>query len=137
MIGAVNHAARRGISIHVGAAIAIARRGLGLSERPARAAGKRASCARGPLRDGTHVTLALPASNERRHVWGQWAAIGRELKAAQQARWRSAKAKARAAPASSQAGTQGPIRQHPVKLRGDSPLHRSGGDMDFIPQLAE
>ena len=34
-IGAVNHAARFGISIHQGAAIAIARRSLGLSERPA------------------------------------------------------------------------------------------------------
>ncbi len=32
-IGAVNHAARLGISVHLAAALAIARRGLGLSER--------------------------------------------------------------------------------------------------------
>ena len=80
-IGAVNHAARLGISTHQGAAIAIARRGLGLSERPAWAAGERAR-ARVPRRDGTHVTLPLPARKAGRHVWAQWAAIRRDLKAA-------------------------------------------------------
>jgi IS605 OrfB family transposase len=133
-IGAVNHAARLGISTHQGAATAIARRGLGLSERPAWAAGERAK-ARVPLRDGTHVTLPLPARNRERHVWGQWAAIRRELKAAQQAHWRSAKAKAGAAPRPPRARRA--TCQTPVGTRGDSPLHRSGGDRDFIPQLAE
>ena len=131
-IGAVNHAARLGISTHQGAAVAIARRGMGLSERPAwRGAG---ACARVPLRDGTHVTLARPARTRARQVWAQWAAIRRELKAAQQARWRSVKAQARAAPRPTRAGRA--ICQSPVELRGDSPLHRSGGEQDFIPQLA-
>ncbi len=131
-IGEVNPAARLGISTHQGAAVAIARRGMGLSERPAwRGAG---ACARVPLRDGTHVTLALPARNRARHVWAQWAAIRRELKAAQHARWRSVKAQARAAPRPTRAGRA--ICQSPVELRGNSPLHRSGGEQNFIPQLA-
>ena len=35
VIGAVNHAQQHGISVHLGAAVALARRGLGLSERAA------------------------------------------------------------------------------------------------------
>ena len=65
-IGAVRYAVSRGISVHQGAAVAIARRGWGLSERPA---GREA---RVRLRRGVHVTLALPARPRARHVWTQW-----------------------------------------------------------------
>ena len=72
-IGAVNHAARFGISIHQGAAIAIARRSLGLSERPA------VRVARVPTRRGGHVTLPLPAWTRGRHVWSFWSKVSRQI----------------------------------------------------------
>ena len=74
-IGAVNYAARLGISIHQGAAIAIARRGLGLSERPA------VRVAQLPSRVGGHVTLFLPARNRSRHVWSLWSEVSRRMRA--------------------------------------------------------
>jgi IS605 OrfB family transposase len=75
-IGAVNHAARFGISIHQGAAIAIARRSLGLSERPA------VRVARVPTRRGGHVTVPLPARTRGRHVWSFWSKVSRQIRAA-------------------------------------------------------
>jgi len=75
-IGAVNYAARLGISIHQGAAIAIARRGLGLSERPA------VRVAQLPTRRGGHVTLPLPARNRSKHVWSLWSEVSRRIRAA-------------------------------------------------------
>jgi IS605 OrfB family transposase len=62
-IGAVNYATRFDISIHQGAAaIAIARRGLGLSERPA------VRVAQWPTRGCGYGTLLLPARNRSQHV---------------------------------------------------------------------
>jgi hypothetical protein len=75
-VGAVNFAARYGISVHQGAAIAIARRSLNLSERPAKRMGPV------PVRGGGHVTLLLPARNRSRHVWSLWAKIARQIRAA-------------------------------------------------------
>ena len=74
-IGAVNYAVRFGISIHQGAAIAIARRGLGLSERPS------VRVAQLPSRVGGHVTLLLPARNRGRHVWSLWSEVSRRIRA--------------------------------------------------------
>lgn len=76
VIGAVNHARRRGISQHQGAAIAIARRGMGLSER---AAVRRAIV---PVRNGGHVTFDLPARNRSKHVWLFWSDVRKRLRAA-------------------------------------------------------
>ena len=75
-LGTVNYAVRCGISIHQGAAIAIARRGLSLSERPA------ARVARLPTRQGGHVTLPLPARNRSKHVWSFWSQVSRQIRAA-------------------------------------------------------
>jgi hypothetical protein len=83
VIGAVNHAQRNGISVHMGAALAVARRGLGLSER----APKRE--AQVPTRNGGHVTLLVPARNPRKHEWTHWASIRKTLKAAHVAHGRS------------------------------------------------
>jgi IS605 OrfB family transposase len=76
VIGAVNHTKRHGISVHMGAACAIARRGLGLSERPAVRSGHV------PARGSGHVTFALPVRNHAKHVWSLWAGVRRSLKAA-------------------------------------------------------
>lgn len=74
-MGAINYAARYGISIHEGAAIAIVRRGLGLSERPAQ------RVAQVPTRDNGHVTWPLPARNRGRHVWSFWLEVSRQIRA--------------------------------------------------------
>lgn len=87
VIGAINFAHRFGFSVHQGAAVAIARRGLGLSERPTR---------RGvsvPVRHGGHLTFALPVRNRARHVWSHWSAIRTRLKAAHVAHARSGERK--------------------------------------------
>jgi len=92
VIGAVNHAQRHGISVHLGAAFAVARRGLGLSER----APKRAAVV--PLRNGGHVTFVLPVRNRAKHVWSHWASVRTKLKAAHAAHARSGEAQAPPAP---------------------------------------
>lgn len=74
-IGMVNFAHRYGISVHQGAAIAIARRGLGLSERPA------TRVARLP-HAGDHVTFPLPERNRGKHVWSLWSTVSRQIRAA-------------------------------------------------------
>ena len=92
VIGAVNHAQRHGISVHMGAALAIARRGLGLSEKPP----KREAVV--PTRNGGHITFCVPARNRQKHVWSQWGKIRSALKAAHVAHFRSGGASARPAP---------------------------------------
>ncbi|MHB1512485.1 MAG: IS200/IS605 family accessory protein TnpB-related protein [Acidiferrobacter sp.] len=82
VIGAVNFAQQKGISVHQGAAYAIARRGLGLSERPT------VQQAIVPTRNGGHVTFALPARNRAKHVWSFWSKVGTTLKAAHVAHFR-------------------------------------------------
>ena len=74
-IGMVNYAHRYGISVHQGAAIAIARRSLGLSERPA---------TRVTLlpRGGDHVTFPLPERNRGKHVWSLWSTVSRQIRVA-------------------------------------------------------
>jgi IS605 OrfB family transposase len=81
-IGAVNYAARYGISTHQAAAFAIARRGLGFSEEPV----KRTVI---QVRNGGHVTFPVPVRKPGKHVWTQWAAIRKELSAAHVAHARS------------------------------------------------
>jgi len=83
VIGAVNYAQQKGISVLMGAAFAIARRGLGLSERPT------VREANAPLRSGGHVTFALPVRNRAKHVWSFWSNVRTRLKAAHVAHYRS------------------------------------------------
>lgn len=92
VIGAVNFAQRKGISVHMGAALAIARRGLGLSERCP--AGK----ATVPTRNGGHVTFCAPARMRQKHVWSHWGKIRTTLKAAHVAHGRSGEPKGKPAP---------------------------------------
>jgi hypothetical protein len=82
VIGASNYAQKHGIAVHQGAAFAIARRGLGLSERPT----VRTGCA--PVRNGGHVTFDLPVRNRSKHVWSYWSNVRTCLKAAHAAHFR-------------------------------------------------
>jgi len=92
VIGAVNFAQQHGVSVHMGAATAIARRGLGLSEKPAVSTGVI------PVGNGGHVTFALPVRNRAKHVWSFWSGVRTKLKAAHVAHFRSGEAKANPAP---------------------------------------
>jgi IS605 OrfB family transposase len=92
VIGAVSHAQVKGISVHMGAALSIARRGLGLSEKPP----KREVTA--PARNGGHVTFCVPARNRSKHVWSHWGKIRTTLKAAHVAHGRSGEPKGKPAP---------------------------------------
>ena len=96
VIGAVNTAQRRGISVHLGAAQAIARRGLGLGELPIARQGQVTV----PARQGGHVTFALPVRKRAKHVWTQWSGVRRELSAALREHYRCGAAKAAAPPLS-------------------------------------
>lgn len=84
VIGAVNYAQAHGISVHLAAAFAIARRGLRLSESPT------VSQAIVPVGNGGHVTFALPARNRAKHVWSHWSKIWTCLKAERVVHLRSA-----------------------------------------------
>ena len=75
-IGAVKYAKKYGISVHQGAALAIARRSLGFRERPT------TQTAVTPVRNGGHVTFPLPARNRGKHVWSFWSKVYGKLKAA-------------------------------------------------------
>ena len=92
VIGAVNFAQQHGISVHLGAASAIARRGLSFSERPTVCSGIV------PVRNGGHVTFALPVRNRAKHVWSFWSGVRTKLKAAHVAHFRSGQAKVNPAP---------------------------------------
>jgi IS605 OrfB family transposase len=92
VIGAINYAQSKGISTHMGAALAVARRSLGLSERVLARAGVT------PTRTGGHVTFCLPVRNRQKHVWSQWAKARTSLKAALAAHYRSGALKKAPAP---------------------------------------
>jgi IS605 OrfB family transposase len=82
VIGAVNFAQQKGISVHQGAAYAIARRGLGWSEHPT------VLEAIVPARNGGHITFALPARNRAKPLWSFWSKVRTRLKAAHVAHFR-------------------------------------------------
>ena len=75
IIGKVNYCRKYGLSSHLGAAFIIARRYLGLSERPC--------CNQAILPDGKngYVTFSLPERNREKHGWSYWAEVLRKLKA--------------------------------------------------------
>ncbi len=128
VIGAVNSAQPRGISVHQGAALAIARRGLGFSERPT------VRQAIVPARNGGHVTFDLPVRNRSRHVWSFWSAVRTKLKAAHAAHYRSGEAKAKPAPLISATRSVCAHRSLPAKFRhANRDQHCSDHVLDDIP----
>lgn len=119
VIGAVNYARKYGISIHLGAAYAIARRGLRLSERP--------SCRTAvvPVRRGGHVTFALPVRKRAKHVWPFWAATKTSLKTALRAHFRRGDHKKPPPPLSQLLAAVRVPRISTAKTRGASTQHCS------------
>jgi IS605 OrfB family transposase len=87
IIGRVNYATRYGLSVHLAAALCIARRYLNFSETPCSPERKI------PDGKGNHVAFVLPARNRTKHVWHFWGQVKRKLStvhaAHKQARHRS------------------------------------------------
>lgn len=112
VIGAINFAQVKGISVHQGAAYAIARRGLGLSERPT------VREVTAPTRNGGHVTFALPVRNRAKHVWSFWSKVRTSRSAAHVAHFRCGAAKTAAPPLSPARPIASPIWNSTVRSRG-------------------
>jgi IS605 OrfB family transposase len=88
IIGRSKLASRYGLSTHAAAAVTIARRAMGLSERLPRSVERERRLTL-PLNDAHHVTLDLPARKDvseeapkSRHVWTAWNGINRAFKGA-------------------------------------------------------
>ena len=97
VIGRVKFMERYGLSVHQAAALVLARRLLGCSERipHLRVA---------PVGNGVHVAFTVPARKRVKHVWTYWGAISRQLRPALAAQSRLDRQRRRSNPA--QAGPQ-------------------------------
>ena len=73
IIGRVNYAQRYGLSLHLAAALCIARRHQKFSESP--------GLFKGRISDGkgSHVAFVLPVRNRAKHVWHFWGAVKKKL----------------------------------------------------------
>ena len=123
VIGAVNHAWIKGISVHQGAALAIARRGLGLCEKATVPVGLV------PTANGGHVTFELPARNRLKHVWTFWSKVRTNLKAAHVAHYLSGDSKKMPAPLSPEMRALGAIRSSTVRSRGANRQQNCSADV--------
>ena len=83
IIGRVNYAKRYGLSIHLAAALCIARRYQKFSESP---------CSTQmdiPDGKGGHVAFVLPVRNRTKHVWHFWGKVKKKLKTVLAAHFRA------------------------------------------------
>ena len=91
VIGRVKFMERYGFSVHQAAALVLARRSLGCSERVPR----RWAC---PVGNGVHVAFTVPARKRVKHVWAYWGAISGQLRPALAAQHRLGKRRRRPNP---------------------------------------
>ena len=91
VIGRVKFMERYGLSVHQAAALVLARRLLGRSERIPR----RQVC---PVGNGVHVAFTVPARKRVKHVWTYWGAISGQLRPALAAQHRLGKRRRRTNP---------------------------------------
>jgi hypothetical protein len=102
LIGRTCFATRYGLTTHAAAALAIARRAMGLSERMPKPVGGELKL---PLDGGGHVTLPRPARIGGRHVWSSWKKLNDGWKSAHVARGRTGrKSRSPAGPTASPPG---------------------------------
>ena len=91
VIGRVKFMERYGLSVHQAAALVLARRLLGCSERIPR-------LRVAPVGNGVHVAFTVPARKRVKHVWTYWAAISGQLRPALAAQHRLGKRRRRPNP---------------------------------------
>ena len=87
VIGRCTYADKYGLTVHEAAAMVIARRFLGVSERLPR------NLDRVPDGKGGHVTLSLPVRNRDKHVWTSWRQVRRDLRVAPAGQIRATKSR--------------------------------------------
>ena len=92
VIGRVKFMERYGLSVHAAAALVLARRLLGCSERIPR---RRVM----PVGNGVRVAFVLPARKGMKHVWTHWGAVSRQLRPALAAQHRLERSRGRSNPA--------------------------------------
>ena len=92
VIGRVKFMERYGLSVHQAAALVLARRLLGCSERIPR----QRAC---PVGNGVHVAFTVPARKRVKHVWTYWGAISGQLRPALAAQSRLERQRRRSNPA--------------------------------------
>ena len=97
VMGRVKFMERYGLSVHQAAALVLARRLLGCSERIPR-------LRVAPVGNGVHVAFTVPVRKRVKHVWAYWGAISRQLKPVLAAQSRLERQRRRSNPA--QAGSQ-------------------------------
>ena len=85
IIGHVKFALRYGLTKHHAAALCIARRYLGFSERPPK------SSIFIPDGKENQLTLSLPVRNRNKHVWSFWHLVGQKIQTALAAHFRAMK----------------------------------------------
>ena len=93
ILGNVNYSKRFGVSGHVGASIAIGRRGMNFREAPVT---NEHGSLDYVLGDGHHVTLSLPVRNRNEHVWRLWSAVSSKVKGSRLEGYRCRKRRAAA-----------------------------------------
>ena len=91
VIGRVKFMERYGLTVHQAAALVLARRLLGCSERIPR----RRVC---PTGNGGHVAFTVPARKRLKHVWTYWGAVSGQLRPALAAQHRLGKRRRRPNP---------------------------------------
>ena len=101
VIGRVKFMERYGLSVHQAAALVLARRLLGCSERIPR---RRVA----PVGNGVQVAFTVPVRKRVKHVWTYWGAIWGQLRPALAAQHRLGKRRRRPNPV--QAGARGSLR---------------------------
>ena len=103
VIGRAKFMERYGLSVHQAAALVLARRLLGCSERVPR----RRVC---PVGNGVQVAFTVPARKRVKHVWTHWGAILGQLKPALAAQHRLGKRKREPNPVQAAARGKSPRR---------------------------
>ena len=86
-LGRLKYARRYGLTIHESAALVIARRFLGVSEKLFSGQWKV------PTGKDAHVTFFVPARNQSEHVWSFWRKLSKKLQAALKAHFQAAKSR--------------------------------------------
>ena len=94
IMGLVNYAARYGLSIHLAAALCIARRHLKFSEAPCTPTCKI------PDGKGSHVAFVLPARRRTKHVWHFWGQVRKKVSTVLAAHFRAIKYRSLSPPSS-------------------------------------
>ena len=138
VIGRVKFMERYGLSVHQAAALVLARRLLGCSERiPRRWVA--------PVGNGVHVAFRVPVRKRVKHVWTDWGAISAQLRPALAARHRLGKCSPEPVEGRPQsdpgvrAGSSprgwpgwGSVRCSRVRFPGGAVLHSWGGGADEL-----